>query len=126
MFPLQPSLGRPRPSYVPSGALAHSGHSSLAAWMVRFGLLVAPLSAALPGAASAQALGTMQVTARVLSGGPSWVGLAEAQALTRQVPLSPSGGTEIRRAGLVQARAAALGSTGGPRRLLITIDYLRN
>jgi hypothetical protein len=67
----------------------------------------------------------MQVTARVHPGGPGWAGLAEAQALTRQVPLTSSGGAEIRRAGLVQARAA-VASTGGRRGLLITIDYPRN
>jgi hypothetical protein len=45
--------------------------------------------------------------------------------MTRQALLAPSGGTEIRRVGLVQARAV-VASAGGLRRLLITIDYPRN
>jgi hypothetical protein len=125
MFPPRLSVGRPRSDPVLTGAPAPSWHASLVASMLRLGLLVAPLAAALPGTASAQALGTMQVTARVLPGLPSWAGLAEVQGMTRQALLAPSGGTKIRRAGLVQARAA-LASGGGPRRLLITIDYPRN
>lgn len=125
MFPLQPSAGCLRPSHAPTGAPTLFGHCSLAAWMVRLALLVAPTAAVSPGAASAQALGTMQVTARVHPGRPSWAGLAEVQALVRQARFIPFGGTEIRRAGLVQTRAS-LASTGGPRRLVITIDYPRN
>ena len=75
--------------------------------------------------ARAMALGTMQVTARVLSGGPGWAGLAEAQVLARDALLSPAAVSDIRRAGLVQARAE-LATTGGRRRLLVTVDYPRN
>jgi hypothetical protein len=93
--------------------------------MLRLGLLAVPLMLALPGGASAQGRGTMQVAARVLPGRPVWAGLTEAQALAQKVLLSSSVGPEIRRAGLVQARAE-LTSTRGWRRLLVTVDYPRN
>ncbi len=93
--------------------------------ILKFGLMVVPLTAGLPSGASAQALGTMQVTARVLPGGPAWAGLAEAQILGRQALLSPAGGSHLRRGDLVQARAE-LATTGDRRRLLVTVDYPRN
>jgi hypothetical protein len=93
--------------------------------ILRLGLIVAPLTAGLPGGASAQALGTMQVTARVLPGGAAWLGLAEAQALGRQVLLSPAPGPHLSRNDLVRTRAE-FASTGGRRRLLVTVDYPRN
>jgi hypothetical protein len=93
--------------------------------MLQLGLLAVPLMAAFPGGASAQGLGTMQVTARVLPGRPVWGGLAEAQAAARQVLLSSPAGPEIRRAGLVQARAE-FAPTAGQRRLLVTVNYPRN
>jgi hypothetical protein len=67
----------------------------------------------------------MQVTARVLPGGPAWAGLTEAQVLGRQVLRSPATGLHLRRADLVQARAE-LATTGGRRRLLVRVDYPRN
>jgi hypothetical protein len=84
-----------------------------------------PLMVSFPGWASAQALGTMQVTARVLPGGPGWAGLAEAHILAREALLSSVSGSDIRRSGLVQARAE-LATTRGRRRLLVTVDYPRN
>jgi hypothetical protein len=93
--------------------------------ILKLGLMVIPLTTGLPGGASAQALGTMQVTARVLPGAPAWAGLAEAQALGRQVLLSPVPGSHLRRADLVQARAE-LAMTGRERRLLVRVDYPRN
>jgi hypothetical protein len=87
--------------------------------------MVLPLAAASPDTASAQALGTMQVTARVLPGGPPWAGLRETQDLVERVQRSPSSGSETRRAGLVQARAD-VAPAAGRGRLLITVDYPRN
>ena len=87
--------------------------------------MVLPLAAGLPDGASAQALGTMQVTARVVPGGPAWAALAEARLVGRQALLAPGAGSKLRRAELVQARAE-LASTGGRRRLVVTVDYPRN
>jgi hypothetical protein len=113
---------------VPTGAPAGSRRGCSAGAMLRLGLLALPLMVSFPGGASAQALGTMQVTARVLPGRPGWAGLAEAWILAREAllsPASPAAISDIRRAGLVQARAE-LATTGGRRRLLVTVDYPRN
>ena len=83
------------------------------------------LLASLPCRASAQGLGTMQVTARVLPGGPAWAGLHEAHALAQQVLSSPVESPDTRRAGLVRTRAEVT-SQGGRRRLLITVHYPHN
>ena len=130
MFPLRPPIGRTRPGQALTGASQVPGRRSLTGTVFKLGLLVVFLAIAVPGAASAQALGTMQVTARVRPGAPSWAGLAEAQTLARQVllrpwGLGPNGGGEVRRAGLVQAHADLAPATG-PRRLVITVDYPRN
>jgi hypothetical protein len=109
----------------PTGAAAGTRRGCSAGAMLRLGLLAVLLMVSFPGWVSAQALGTMQVTARVLSGGPGWAGLAEAQVLAREALLSPAAGSDIRRAGLVQARAE-LATIGGRRRLLVTVDYPRN
>jgi hypothetical protein len=109
----------------PAGAAGHSPRGRSAGAMPRLGLLAALLMASFPGWASAQALGTMQVTARVLPGRPGWAGLAETQIVARKALLSPTAASDVRRAGLVQARAE-LATTGGRRRLLVTVDYPRN
>ena len=130
MFPLWSSVRRAHPAQVPAGAPEVPGAHSMAGAVLKLGLLAVSLVAAVPGAASAQALGTMQVTARVRPGAPSWAGLAEAQTLARQVLFRPSGfgphgRAEVRRAGLVQAHAD-FAPASGPRRLVITVDYPRN
>lgn len=125
MFPPRFHLGRTPPDRVPSGATAGTGPRPSTGAILRVWLLVAPLAIVLPGGASAQALGTMQVTALVLPAGPGWDGLTEAQALARQVVLARPTDPETRRAGLVLARAE-LTTTAGRRRLLVTVDYPRN
>src|SRR5687768_5268537 len=87
---------------------------------LRLALLILPMAAAPLGGASAQALGTMQVTARVLPGLPSWAGVREAQALAERVQRAPFSGSEIRQGGLVRARVD-VASAPGRRRLLITV-----
>ena len=125
MFAPRSPLPRKPASPAPTGRAAGARHDCSAGALLRLGLLAVPLMVSFPGWASAQALGTMQVTARVLSGGPGWAGLAEAQVLAREALLSPAAVSDIRRAGLVQARAE-LATTGGRRRLLVTVDYPRN
>jgi hypothetical protein len=109
----------------PPGAAAGTRPDCSAGAILRLGLLTVTLVVSFPGWASAQALGTMQVTAQVLPGGPGWAGLAEAQILTRQALHSPAAPLDIRRAGLVQARAE-LTTARGPMRLRVTVDYPRN
>ena len=124
MFTPGSPLARTPTSPAPSAAPGTRRGCSAGA-MLRLGLLTVPLMVSFPGWVSAQALGTMQVTARVLSGGPGWAGLAEAQVLAREALLSPAAASDIRRAGLVQARAE-LATIGDRRRLLVTVDYPRN
>ena len=125
MFAPRSPLTRTGPDRVPRPAGAGAPGDCSAGATLRLGVLAMALVAAFPAGASAQALGTMQVTARVLPGPPAWAGLTEAQALARQVLLSSSAGPQIRRAGLVQARAE-LASTGERRSLLVTVHYPRN
>ena len=125
MFAPRSPLARIPTSPAPTGAAAGIRRGRSASAILRLGLLAVPLMVSFPSWASAQGLGTMQVTARVLPGRPAWAGLTEAQAVARQVLLSSSASPEIRRAGLVRARAE-LASIGGRRRLVVTVDYPRN
>jgi hypothetical protein len=125
MFPPRSHIWRTRPGRAPSRAPAGTGRRPLTGAILRIGLVLAPLAAALPGGASAQALGTMQVTARVLPSRPAWAGLTEAQALAQQVLMASPAEPQTRRTGLVLARAG-LASTAGQRRLLVRVDYPRN
>ena len=125
MFAPRSPIGQTCPDRTPASAAPDRRRGGSASAMLRLGLLAVPLMVAFPGGASAQGLGTMQVTARVLPGPPPWAGLTQAQALAQQVLLASSAGPEIRRVHLVQARAE-LTSTGGRRRLLVTVNYLRN
>ena len=125
MFAPRFPLARTPTNPAPTGAAPSTWRGCSAGAMLRLALLTVPLMVSFPGWASAQALGTMQVTARVLPGRPVWAGLSEARTLAQQVLLSSKAAPETRRAGLVQARAE-LTTAGGRRRLLVTVDYPRN
>jgi hypothetical protein len=125
MFPLRPPVRPPRHRQLLARIPAGSRRSSLLGWLLRLGLLIVPSATALPSGVSAQALGTMQVTARVLPGRPGWTALAEVQALAREVILTPDVLPEARGTGLVQVRGN-LDWIAGRRRLLVTVDYPRN
>jgi hypothetical protein len=92
---------------------------------MQLALLLALLAAGAPGGVSAQAAGTMQVTARVLPAEAGWSGLAEARSLVRGVLEAPRMAPATRRAGLVRTRAE-LAPINGRRRLLVTIHYPHN
>lgn len=83
------------------------------------------LSAALSGRVSAQGVGTMQVTARVLPAGASWTGLSEARAAALAVLRDSSSRSSSRRTDLVRAYAELQG-VGSRRRLLITLHHPHN
>ena len=93
--------------------------------LLRLVCLSVLLSAALSGRVSAQAIGTMQVTARVLPAGPSWTGLSEARAAALAVLGGPSSRSSSRRTGLVKVDAELQG-VGARRRLLITLHHPHN
>jgi hypothetical protein len=121
MFPARFHRGPDRSERVPAWGAERSSRGSA---IPRIGLAVL-LTAALPAGVSAQALGTMQVTARVIPGRPAWDGLSEARTLARAALLAPSTASGTRRADLVQARAE-FNSSPARRRLMITVNYPRN
>jgi hypothetical protein len=82
-----------------------------------------------PGALSAQALGTMQIAARVVPASVAWTGLAEARIAARSVAEGQSGLALTRRGRLVHATAEIHPSSGRAddrRRLIITIQHPHN
>lgn len=83
------------------------------------------LALGVSGVSSAQALGTMQVSARVVPAPAAWAGVAEAAAAIRMAAGLASGRSPTRRSGLVQARGEVLPS-GGRRLLLVTIHHPHN
>jgi len=109
----------------PDAPVAGAGPTCRSGALPGLGLITLLVAVACPGGVSAQALGTMQVTARVLPGGPGWAGFSEARALARQVGSAVASHSETRHVGLVQARAE-VASGQGRRRLLITIHYPHN
>ena len=95
--------------------------------------LLGVLALGLHGTSSAQALGTMQVAARVVPAAVGWTGLAEAgvaaSAAARQPGRAFPGGAFIRRAGLVHASAQihpVNDRAGGRRLLIVTLQHPHN
>jgi hypothetical protein len=125
MFSPRYHIGRMSHTGAFAPAIAGAVRVSRIAVFVWPALLPLLLLTALPDWVSAQALGTMQVTARVLPGEPAWAGFHQAGALARQFLSSPEGGPGARRTALVHTRAE-VASLPGRRRLLITVQYPRN
>ena len=124
MFALRTSVAPSRQALRPGGMRAVSSRPPSAGLALRLAPLVALLSAALPGGVSAQALGTMQVTAQVVPAEASWGGLTTARTLARELLSHPTP-RAVRRGDMARVEAA-VASGDGPRRLLLTIDYPRN
>lgn len=99
--------------------------TSVAGPLPRLVCLSLLLFVARSGRVSAQGLGTMQVTARVLPAGPSWTGLSEARAAALAVLGDPASRSSNRRTDLVRAYAELQG-VGSRRRLLITLHHPHN
>ncbi len=109
--------------YRPSGA--GSDRPASAGRIVRVTALSGLLALGLSGTSSAQALGTMQVAARVVPASVAWTGLAEAGVAARSVARQGTGRALIRRTGLVQARAE-IRPAGSRRLLIVTIQHPHN
>lgn len=125
MFPQRFLSGLARRRAEWSRSLARRGWPApSASWLARAGVALVVLMGLADGA-SAQALGTMQVSARVLPGRPGWAALAEARALAQGVLAQPAVTHLTRRRGLVQARAE-VALAAGRRRLLVTIQHPHN
>ena len=125
MFPSRFQSGRRSLGSAPGAPVAGAGRTCRNGALPGLCLVTLLVALARPDGVSAQALGTMQVTARVLPGGPGWAGFSEARALARRVGSAPASDSETHHVGLVQARAEAA-SGQGRRRLLITIHYPHN
>ena len=125
MFPSRFQSGRRSLGSAPGAPVVGAAWTCGNRALPGLGLVTLLVAVASPDGVSAQALGTMQVTARVLPGGPGWAGYSEARALARQVDSASASASETRHVGLVQARAE-VASGQGRRRLLITIHYPHN
>jgi hypothetical protein len=89
---------------------------------VLFPALLGALGVVWPPTAAAQALGTMQVTARVQPAPAAWPTLAATAQLAVQAGVSASAG----RLDVGLARVALEDGLLNPRRVRIRVDYLRN
>jgi hypothetical protein len=121
-------FARPLPGLTrPAGAT--SGQPCRAGGILRLAAVLGLLALGLPGTASAQALGTMQVTARVVPATVGWTGLSEAGVAARSAAVGQPGSALIRRGRLVRATAEiqpTSGRSGGPRLLIVTIQHPHN
>lgn len=126
MFTGRPHIGFVRPlSGLIQSAGAPSSEAFRAGGILRMAMLLGFLALGLPGTSSAQALGTMQVAARVVSASVAWTGLAEARVAARSAAAQQSGRAFIRRAELVHVTAQIHRSTGRGL-LIVTIQHPRN
>ena len=106
-----------------------SDRALLAGWILRMAALVGCLVLGLPGTSSAQALGTMQVAARVVPAAVGWTGLAEARVAVRSAVALQPGRAFIRRGGLVHTTAQihlSSGRASGRGLLIVTLQHPHN
>jgi len=87
--------------------------------------LLGSLALGYPQMSSAQGLGTMQVSARVVSASVAWAGVAEAREATRGAARELSGRPLVRRGRMIQSRAE-IRRSGRGRLLIVTIHHPHN
>ena len=83
------------------------------------------LAVALPGISSAQSIGTMQVSARVVPASAAWSGLSEAGLAARAAVQAPSARPLVRRNGLVHS-ATEIRTVGSRRVVFVTLQHPHN
>ncbi len=100
------------PSRVHRGPGASTGEDSSAPTgkILRVTAFCGLLALGLPVSAAAQAIGTMQVSARVVLATAAWLGVTEAASAARMVALDAGDQPLVRRNGLVLSRAEVRGS----------------
>jgi hypothetical protein len=130
MFTARPqmSFGRPLRG-LGQAAGAPVGQRLQAGGILRTVASLGLLALGFPGALSAQALGTMQIAARVVPASVAWTGLAEARLAARSAAEAQPGLALIRRGRLVHATAEihpSSGRAGDRRRLIVTIQHPHN
>lgn len=99
--------------------------TSRAGGFVPVAALAGLLALGLPQTSSAQSLGTLQVTARVVPASVAWTGVAEAGVAARSLVGQESGRPLIRRNGLVYT-SAEIHRAGGRHLLLVTLHHPHN
>jgi hypothetical protein len=125
---MSPAFVSPGPKTPDSTRRGGSAHRASIPWLctpLRLAALVVAMSVASSHRASAQALGTVQVSARVLPASVSWSGVGEAARAAHDLLRHPAGGPVLRRSGLVRTRAV-LEPAGGRQLLLVTIQHPYN
>ena len=93
--------------------------------ILRLIVLPAALALGLPQMSSAQALGTMQVSARVVPASVAWAGVAEGREAARSAAKQRWGKHIVRRGGLLLTQAE-IRPLGGGRLLIVTIHHPHN
>jgi hypothetical protein len=119
----RPLPGLTQPAASPIGRLFQGGG------ILRLVASLGFLALGLPSVSSAQALGTMQVAARVIPASVGWTGLAEARLVARSASGRQPGLVLIRRGRLVHASAEihpSSGHPGGSRLLIVTLQHPHN
>jgi len=111
----------PRPTPRAGGS---PGHPFLPGGILLGMALLGSLVLGLPQTSSAQALGTMQVTARVVDASVAWAGVAEGREAARAAR-GQSGRPLVRRNRLLLTRAE-IRPSGGRRLLIVTIHHPHN
>jgi hypothetical protein len=125
MFTVHFQVGFVRPSRRTQQVGASPRKSFAVGGILRGMALLGWLAPGLPQTSSAQALGTMQVTARVVAASVAWTGVAEAGEAARTAAREQYGRPLVRRSGLVYARAEIRPSEGR-RLLIVTIQHPHN
>ena len=124
-----PLPGATQPTGATSGKTFRAGKTFRVGGILHMAALLGCLALGLPGTSSAQAVGTMQVAARVIPASVGWAGLAEARVAARRTAAQQPGRAFIRRGGLVQTTAQIHPSSGradGRGILIITIQHPHN
>ncbi len=107
----------------PADSVRHTG--ALADRFLRIAAVAGLLAGAFPAVASAQAIGTMQVTARVLPASDAWSGVSEAGLAAREAVRTPAGQPLIRRNGLILS-STEIRRAGDSRVVHVTIQHPHN
>jgi hypothetical protein len=125
MFTVRFEVGFVRPLRRTPRASASPGQSFGAGGMLRGLALLGWLALGLPRTSSAQALGTMQVSARVVPASVAWAGVAEGREAARIAAKQRWGRPIVRRGGLLLTQAE-IRPLGGRRLLIVTIHHPHN
>jgi hypothetical protein len=115
---------RPLAGHTPP-ADASPGRVLLACGILRMIPLLGALALGLPQTSSAQAVGTMQATARVVPASVAWAAMAEGREAAHRAAGERPGRYVLSRGGLLLTRAE-IRPFGGRRLLIVTVHHPHN